>query len=230
MSLLLIGTIAILCWLPAGLVAQKGKGKPPAPPDIPGVAEIVCLAGGVLCDDGGGPYVDGAAGAIVELRTSDAGNFIINTGTGSRYFTVTIPPRDTWEVSDCPAPCVANVDPVNGLVIPTGWDNTYVAASRDGGLASLPIGVPTPTQFLIGFPAPNGSGQRWSLYWDPGYYEGTEYATVTRTDACTWEIGADDKLAGFWLFKVGKGAKGNVQEGRFRTSFHITFVASGCAA
>jgi len=111
--------------------------------------------------------------------------------------------------------------------VPYG-ENAYIRADGllDGSLAAMTDGQTVSAKLLIGFPDPNPTSDiRWSLYWNPEYYAGTDYASVTRS-GCTWTItAADDELAGFWLFRVGKGKLRDAQEGRFKAPVEITFTA-----
>ncbi len=231
--------LASLALATAGPLAQKGKNKPPAPEPVTGTAVIRCTDAAdplpdVICADGQGNYIHGEPGVTAWL--GENGDFLLRVSADpalDRAHVVRIPDFDTWAFPDCNPKCVANV-PDGGLIVytePGIGENAYVWAgyNLEGGLAAMADGqTGVPIKMLIGFPDPDPTSDiRWSLYWDPEYYVGTDWATASRS-GCTWTITADDDaLAGFWLFRVNQGKVRNTQEGRFKGPVEITFTADG---
>jgi len=243
---LIFGVISIaLC--AATLAAQKGGKKPPPPEPavVPGTVVIRCASEGdasadVICADGSDTYVDstlpgGDPGVTVQMGSG--GNFIWRTSDVAgltRAHVVRIPGRAQWEFEDCNPQCVANI-PEGGLIVYTdpslqAPENAYVEARTDAGLVTMLDGQTVAARMLMGFPDPQPeSNVRWSLYWNPEYYAGTNYGVVTRS-GCTWTMRADESaLAGLWLFRVGKGKYANAQEGRFTASLEVVFTADPSA-
>ena len=218
----------------AAPLAQKGKNKPQAPDPIPGTAVIRCMDESdplpdVVCADGMGAYVHGEEGVTAWLGTN--GSFLLRVDTPERAHVVRFPASEDW-LHDCDPICVGLI-PDDGLIVYTesrSDSKAYIGAGNnlDGGLAGMGRGETAQITMLIGFKDPDQTSDiRWSLYWHPDYYVGTNYATATRsTDGCTWTItAADEALAGFWLFGTGRGRARDTQEGRFKAPVQIVFTA-----
>ncbi len=240
------------------VTAQKGR---PRLARVPGATTLSCIdllprdvsPGDSVCGDPLGPYSDGVAGIVSELREGDR-EFRVSSlpalSPPPRHFVIRFPAVAAPALEfECAGSACAAAGRVLGQVIETtvvpsgdlygpqdaGANTNLVTAGNvevTGGLTAIPIGGTHATRLKLGFPDPDGLGYRWSLYFNPAAYPGTGLVSVTRsaTEPCTWTISAGvGDLAGLTLFSQGKGKTIQTFEGRFSMPFTMTFTAASCS-
>jgi hypothetical protein len=240
----LIASVTLLLTAPPA-TAQKG-GKPPT--DRPGALSVSpnCVAGEPVagvegdCTPSGllGPavYDADAFGTYARLN----GNREMRAGLyGNRWLRLDF--RSQVGPALCGTTCFRDFDVVvTDLPATSGSEGSWTAVMQTnvvddagneviGGLMSLAEGETRNARFFVSFPDPNGGAFHWSVRYYPQLYTGTDYASVTRLDGCTWQVAsAGAHRGGLIAYGVLKGRNNSTKEGIFQVPFSMTFTLDGC--
>jgi hypothetical protein len=235
--------LAILAVTALPVSAQKGKPKPPA--DILGTAWIdndadtLCVSDPGTrihsdCQGDNGAYTQIDGDGTYPKLLGDTGAFWLRT-YGSRYVTIDFSDLVPGSVL-CGTSCYRTFGDVLDTTTPRAggldWTvsihgNAIDAAGKalSSGLRSLDIGQSSDARFFVNIPDPEGRSFHYSLFFDTTNYPNSDFATVTRTAACSWLIESNGYAE---LVAHGTGKNKNTREGRFWMPFRVVFEAPAC--
>jgi hypothetical protein len=235
--------LAVLIATVLPLSAQKGKPKPPA--DILGTAWIdndavtPCAADAntrihsdCLGDNGAYTQADGA-GTYPKLL-GDTGALWLQT-YGSRFVTIDFSDLVPGSVL-CGTSCYRTFGNLLDTTVPRAGGLEYTASLHGnaidgagravtGGLRGLAVGQSSAARFFVNIPDPAGRSFHYTLFFDATNYPNSDFATVTRTAPCTWQIVSTGNAE---LIAHGTGKNRDTREGVFSMPFRLVFEAPAC--